>query len=108
MKKVELIKKWHEKIAENGISHSAARLEMLLESLCDTLSAELFEESLCDTLSAELFEGGEVSLPGIGKLKPVQVPGRDRLNPRTGEKVFVPAHLKVVFRPSKTFSERLN
>ena len=43
-----------------------------------------------------------------GKLKPVQVPGRDRLNPRTGEKVFVPAHLKVVFRPSKTFSERLN
>ena len=81
MKKVELIKKWHEKIAENGINYSAARLEMLLESL---------------------------SLPGIGKLKPVQVPGRDRLNPRTGEKVFVPAHLKVVFRPSKTFSERLN
>ena len=95
MKKVELIKKWHEKIAENGINYSAARLEMLLEPLCDTLSAELFE-------------GGEVSLPGIGKLKPVQVPGRDRLNPRTGEKVFVPAHLKVVFRPSKTFSERLN
>ena len=62
MKKVELIKKWHEKIAENGINYSAARLEMLLESLCDTLSAELFE-------------GGEVSLPGIGKLKPVQVPG---------------------------------
>lgn len=95
MKKVELIKKWHEKIAENGINCSAARLEMLLESLCDTLSAELFE-------------GGEVSLPGIGKLKPVQVPGRDRRNPRTGEKVFVPAHLKVVFRPSKIFSERLN
>ena len=66
MKKAELIKKWHEKIAENGINYSAARLEMLLESLCDTLSAELFE-------------GGEVSLPGIGKLKSVQVPGRDRL-----------------------------
>ena len=79
MKKVELIKKWHEKIAENGVNYSAARLEMLLESLCDTLSAELFE-------------GGEVSLPGIGKLKSVQVP----------------AHLKVVFRPSKIFSERLN
>lgn len=95
MTKSELIKKWREKLAEDGINCSFSRLEQLLESLS------------C-TLSAELFEGGEVSLPGIGKLKPVQVPGRDRLNPRTGEKVFVPAHLKVVFRPSKTFSESLN
>lgn len=95
MTKSELIKKWREKLAEDGINCSFSRLEQLLESLS------------C-TLSAELFEGGEVSLPGIGKLKPVQVPGRDRLNPRTGERVFVPAHLKVVFRPSKTFSERLN
>lgn len=95
MTKSELIKKWHERLAEDGINCSFSRLEQFLESLS------------C-TLSAELFEGGEVSLPGIGKLKPVQVCGRDRLNPRTGEKVFVPAHLKVVFRPSKTFSERLN
>ena len=95
MRKTELIKKWREKLAEDGINCSSSRLEQLLESLSCTLSAELFE---C----------GEVSLPGIGKLKPVQVPGRDCRNPRTGEKVFVPAHLKVIFRPSKIFSERLN
>lgn len=95
MKKAELIKKWHEKIAENGINYSAARLEMLLESLCDTLSAELFE-------------GGEVSLPGMGKLSAVHTKARDGRNPKTGEKLHIPVRMRVTFKPSKAFRELLN
>lgn len=95
MKKAEFIKKWRETNAENGIEVSLSQLEQLLESLSCTISAALCESE-------------EVSLPGVGKLKPVQVSGRNRLNPKTGEQIFVPAHLKVVFRPSKAFSERLN
>lgn len=97
MRKTELIKKWQSDLQ----THCSEDVYT-----CNQLEA-LFG-CLCGVMAVELFEGGEVSLPGIGKLKPVQVPGRDCRNPRTGEKVFVPTHLKVVFRPSKTFSERLN
>ena len=96
MTKAELIKKWQVvELTEHGNTHPAIRLEELISSLCGVMASELFE-------------GGEVSLPGIGKLKSVRVAGRNRLIPRTGEKTFVPAHLKVIFRPSKMFKERLN
>jgi len=41
--------------------------------------------TLCNVASAELLDGGEISLPGLGKLKIKEVPARQGRNPRTGE-----------------------
>ena len=52
---------------------------------------------LCGVMASELFEGGEVSLPRFGKLTAVHSKARDGRNPKTGEKLHIPARLRVVF-----------
>lgn len=92
MTKAELIKRWKE---DGNEAYTAAQLEVLLKSLCSVIATELFE-------------GGEAALPALGKLTTVRVKGRDYRNVHTGEKYHVPSHLRVAFRPSKTFKELLN
>lgn len=96
MTKAELIRKWRENESlSHGNTYSTTRLEKLLQSLGGVMAAEMFG-------------GGEVSLPHLGKLTTVRVKGRDYRNVHTGEKYHVPSHLRVAFRPSKTFKELLN
>jgi len=64
--------------------------------------------TLCNVASAELLDGGEISLPGLGKLKIKEVPARQGRNPRTGEAMELPASRKVVFSMSKTLKETMN
>lgn len=91
MTKAELLKHWK----EDGNEHSAAQLDVLFKSLCSVMAAELLA-------------GGEVSLPGIGKLTTVKRTARECRNPRTGEKLYLPERLKPVFKASKEFKELLN
>ena len=49
----------------------------------------------------ELTAGGEVPLPGLGKLKTKDRAARMGRNPRTGEAVTIPARRVVVFAPSE-------
>ena len=51
--------------------------------------------------------GEEVTLPGLGKLKPVVRPARQGRNPKTGEPVAIPAKRTAKFSPSKALLERL-
>lgn len=96
MTKAELIKKWQEnESVSHGTAYSATQLERLLSSLCGVMASELFQ-------------GGEFFLPRLGKLATVRTKARDGRNPKTGEKVHIPARLRVVFKPSKTFKELLN
>ena len=44
----------------------------------------------------------------MGKLSAVHTKARDGRNPKTGEKLHIPAKLRVVFKPSKVFRELLN
>lgn len=62
-------------------------------------------ESFCSVAAAELLGGGEVSLPGLGKLKVKITNARTGRNPRTGEAIDIPAGRKVVFTPGKEFKE---
>lgn len=64
--------------------------------------------ALCRVASAELRDGGEVSLPGLGKLKIKEVPARKGRNPQTGAVIALPASRKVVFSMSKELKEALN
>lgn len=92
MNRDELLRQWKK---DADTQQSLAQLDVLLKSLCDVMASELFK-------------GGEVSLPGMGKLSAVHTKARDGRNPKTGEKLHIPAKLRVVFKPSKTFRELLN
>ena len=61
--------------------------------------------ALCDVAAAELLKGGEIPLPGIGKLKMKERAARTCRNPRTGEAIEVLPSRKVVFAPCKDFRE---
>lgn len=51
--------------------------------------------------------GGELSLPGVGKLKVKQAAARPGRNPKTGETLTIPAHKKVVFTACKELKEAM-
>lgn len=91
MTKAELIKKWHESTAN---THSVA-------------DAGVVYDSLCNIIAAELLGGGEVPLPGVGKLKVKATPARAGRNPKTGEAINIPAGRKVVFVAGKELKEAL-
>lgn len=66
-------------------------------------------QAFCSVAAAELLAGGEVSLPGLGKLKVKETNARTGRNPRTGEAIEIPAgRRKVVFSPGKDFKEALH
>ena len=57
--------------------------------------------------AAELLGGGEIPLPGLGKLKSKDVAARKGRNPRTGETLDIPAHKAVTFTACKDLKEAM-
>ncbi len=64
-------------------------------------------DALCGVAAAELLGGGEVPLPGIGKLKTKKTSARTGRNPRTGESVNIPAGTRVRLVVGKELKEAL-
>ena len=64
-------------------------------------------DSLCEVAVAELLGGGEVPLPGLGKLKLRKTAARKGRNPRTGETLDIPAGKKVLFVTGKELKNAL-
>jgi DNA-binding protein HU-beta len=62
---------------------------------------------MADEMTAALRRGEEVTLPGMGKLKPVSKPARQGCNPKTGEPLTIPAKHTAKFSPSKGLLEAL-
>ena len=91
MNRDELLRQWKK---DADTQQSLAQLDVLLKSLCDVAAAELLG-------------GGEVALPGLGKLKVRETAAREAHNPRTGEVLHVPAGRKVVFVSGKDLKEAL-
>lgn len=65
-------------------------------------------ERLGDIMAAELLDGGEVPLPGVGKLMIKQRAARQGRNPRTGEEITIPAKKVLAVKATKDFEESLN
>ena len=91
MTKAELIAAWQE-ATEHYITNAQAK-EYL--------------DRLCCIMTAELLGGGEVPLPGIGKLKVKLVAARAGRNPKTGEAIDIPAGTKVTLKVGKEMREAL-
>lgn len=58
-----------------------------------------------DVISAELASGGEVTLPGIGKLGVKERAARNGRNPATGESLVIPAKRVPEFSAAKVLKD---
>lgn len=64
-------------------------------------AAEDAVETVFDTIAGSLKTGGEVSIAGFGTFVAKKRAAREARNPRTGEKVHVPATTVPKFRAGK-------
>ena len=65
-------------------------------------SGEMAVEAFINIIQGQMRQPGrEVVLRGFGTFRSKLVPTRTGRNPKTGETVEIPEHIKVVFKPSK-------
>lgn len=62
----------------------------------------------CQTIRQLLADGESVHLMGVGKLSGKVIPARERINPRTQEKIKVPERKTVKFKMSEEFRDTIN
>lgn len=65
-------------------------------------------DAQADVAKAELYTGGEVTLPGLGKLSVSERAARTARNPRTGDKIAVPAKKAPKFDAVKALKDAVN
>ena len=70
--------------------------------------AQEYLERFGDIAAAELLGGGEIPLPGVGKLVIKQRAARKGRNPKTGEPLNIPAKKALTVNLSKDFKESFN
>lgn len=70
-------------------------------------SVEAVLKTTADVIAAELYEGGEVTLPGLGKLQSKDKPARTGRNPATGETIQIPAKRVPHFSSAKALKDAL-
>lgn len=64
-------------------------------------------DALGEAAGAALASGGEVPLPGLGKLKGKQRKARTGRNPRTGQAIDIASPMGVKFEPGKVLTGKL-
>ena len=67
-------------------------------------AVEIFLESIKNSLK----NGEKVSLVGFGTFQIKEKNARNGRNPRTGEKIHIPAKRVTIFKPGKSFREEVN
>ena len=70
-------------------------------------SAEDAVDTVFDHITSALTKGEEVSVAGFGTFAVKQRAAREARNPRTGEKVHVPATTVPKFRPGKGLKDAI-
>ncbi|MBV8657783.1 MAG: HU family DNA-binding protein [Burkholderiales bacterium] len=63
--------------------------------------------ALTGVVHAELKQGGEITLPGVGKLKVQDKPAKTGRNPKTGEALAIPARRAAKFTAVKALKDVL-
>ena len=69
--------------------------------------AEVIVQTVLDSIVDSLKTGKKVELRGFGSFRLRDRASREGRNPKTGEKVFVPAKRKVMFKPGKVLKGKL-
>lgn len=71
-------------------------------------AVEAVLKTTADVIGSTLQEGGEVALPGIGKLHAKSKAARTGRNPKTGEPVEIPARRVPAFSAAKALKDTVN
>ncbi|MDX5373748.1 MAG: HU family DNA-binding protein [Pseudomonadaceae bacterium] len=81
-----------------------------LADACDLQKTDVraLLEQLGEIVADALENDGEISLPGIGKLKVSQRPARSGRNPATGKTIQIPAKKAIKLVPAKALVDGLN
>ena len=84
-----------------------------IESVTDktgqsTKKAGEFYDAFWESIEEELKKGHDVCLTGVGTFKLKKRSARKGINPQTKKRINIPAKQFIIFKPSKTFTERLN
>ncbi len=70
--------------------------------------SEVIVQAVLDSIVESLKKGGKVELRGFGSFRLRERASRQGRNPKTGEKVFVPAKKVPYFKPGKDLKELIN
>ncbi|MEK7138474.1 MAG: HU family DNA-binding protein [Patescibacteria group bacterium] len=62
-------------------------------------------EAVIDTITKTLARGEDVTITGFGTFRVVKSAAREGRNPKTGEKIHIPASIKPKFRAGKVLKE---
>lgn len=81
---------------EHGISKVAAKaiFELIFEDIVKTIESKKADNKM--------------KLPGFGVISIQKRPARDGINPKTKQKIKIPAKQVVKFKASKTLLDRIN
>lgn len=93
MNQAELVNAIAEHHSNTGVSKTAIKFVL---------------DAQADVIKAELYTGGEVTLPGVGKLSVSERAARTARNPRTGEEIAVPAKKAPKFSAIKALKDAVN
>lgn len=89
--------------------NQAELISKIAEVTCHSKSiVEHIVKTLGDVAQAELQEGGEVTLPGLGKLSVKTSAARTGRNPKTGETLEIAAKNKPHFSAAKALKDAVN
>ena len=70
--------------------------------------AEIIVQTVLDSIVESLKIGEKIELRGFGSFRLRERTSREGRNPKTGEKVFVPAKKVPYFKPGKELRELIN
>ena len=68
-------------------------------------SAQRAVEAVFDTISKTLGRGEDVTITGFGTFRVAKRAAREGRNPKTGEKIHIPASIRPKFRAGKVLKE---
>lgn len=76
----------------------AAKIEVKKQALAAV-------EAVFSSITKTLARGEEVAMTGFGTFRAVKVAARSGRNPKTGEKLEIPASVRPKFRPGKALKD---
>ena len=82
--------------------------EVVKHSDLSKKDSEAIVQAVLDSIVESLKNGGKVELRGFGSFRLRERASRQGRNPKTGEKVFVPAKKVPYFKPGKDLKELIN
>ena len=101
----------------NGLDHDGAKRRMTKADLIDEVSrlaeltrkdSEVIVETIFDSIVRSLRVGDKIEIRGFGSFRTRQRKPRVGRNPKTGDRVEVPAKKIPFFKPSKELKDLVN